>query len=212
VRATFGLSVVAFDFVTEALAAGFAGASTVATAPAEAVSARVVFERATRALPAAVWAPFALPALAAAMRALAAFAAAALPVVFEARAAVWTWAPPRAALIFRARRAFRRAAAFRWMAPTLAARSRALIASARAASGSAPSGWVVATAMAFLTSVLAAVRRGARISWRRSEARTRLRPDGVRAPVHLRGVFATVGRNLWCGADLVRRGERDGEW
>ena len=49
-------------------------------ASACAVSARVDFDSAARALPAAVWAPLALTALPAAMRALAALTAAALPV------------------------------------------------------------------------------------------------------------------------------------
>ena len=40
------------------------------------------------------------------------------------------------------------------------------------------------------TRVLASLRRGARISWRRFEARTRLSPEGVRAPVQVRGVLA----------------------
>src|SRR6266567_2079839 len=77
------------------------------------------------------------------------------------------------------------------MAPVLAARSRALIASARATCGSSPFG-DVATAMAFLTSVLAAARRGDSTSCRRAALRTRFRPDGVRAPVHVRGVLAKM--------------------
>ena len=62
---------------------------------AAAASARAVLHSAARALPAAVWAPLALPALPAAMRALAAFAAAALPVVLTTRPPVWTCSPPR---------------------------------------------------------------------------------------------------------------------
>ena len=50
-------------------------------AAAAAASARVDLLRAARALPAAVWAPLALSALEAAIRALAAFCAAALPTV-----------------------------------------------------------------------------------------------------------------------------------
>ena len=107
-----------------------------AAAFAAAASARAVLLSAARALPAAVWAPFALPALPAAMRALAAFAAAALPVVLTTRPPVWTCSPPSAALTLRVRRDLRRAAAFGWIAPTLAARSSALSASARAATGS----------------------------------------------------------------------------
>lgn len=165
------------------LAAGFGAASAGA-------SARADLLRASRAFSAAVWAPFPRLAFAAAIRAFAAFAAAAVPVVFAVRAAVWTTSPARAAFTFLARRDLRRAAAFGWIAPTFAARSRALTASAKAAIGSAPSGFVVAIVRAFLTSVFAALRRGWRMAWRRREARTRLRADGVRAPLHLRGVLA----------------------
>src|SRR5206468_6042570 len=129
--------------------------------------ARAVLLRAARALPAAVWAPLALPALPAAMRALAALAAAALPVVLTTRPPACTCSPPRAALTLRVRRDLRRAAAFGWIAPTLAARSSALSASARAATGSMvdPAGSAAAT-RAFATYVFAAVRRGWRTSWR----------------------------------------------
>ena len=133
------LAFVPVALVVEALAAGATTAvvaDACAAALAAAASARAVLLRAARALPAAVWAPLALPALPAAMRALAALAAAALPVVFTTRPPDCTCSPPRAALILRVRRDLRRAAAFGWMAPTLAARSRALSASARAASGS----------------------------------------------------------------------------
>ena len=86
-----------------------------------------------------------------------------------------------------ARRDLRRAAAFGWIAPDFAARS----------SASSP-GQALRIAVtgrrrdveALFTSVFAAARRGPRILWRRSELRTRLRPDGERAPVHLRGVLA----------------------
>jgi hypothetical protein len=64
------------------------------------------------ALPAAVWAPFALADLPAAIRALAAFWAAAVPVVFVGLPPVWTCSPPRAALTLRVRRDLRRATAF----------------------------------------------------------------------------------------------------
>jgi hypothetical protein len=83
----------------------------------------------------------------------------------------------------------RRAAAFGWIAPALAARSRADRASIRAVvavSGSA----VAAVLTAFATNVFAALRRGASTSWRRVACRTRLRPDGVRAPDQVRGVLA----------------------
>ena len=112
---------------------------------------RAVLLSAARALPAAVWAPFALSAFEAAMRAFAAFWAAPLLVVF---AALRPWppaAPPTAALTFRVSRDFRRAAAFGWIAPAFAARSRALSASASACCGSMLSvGWVAAV-MAFAT-------------------------------------------------------------
>ena len=96
---------------------------------------RAVLLRAARALPAAVWAPFALPALPAAMRALAALAAAALPVVLTTRPPDCTCSPPSAALTLRVRRDLRRAAAFGWIAPTLAARSSALSASSQGGLG-----------------------------------------------------------------------------
>src|SRR5207237_2965353 len=116
---------------------------------------------AARALPAAVWAPFALSALPAAIRAFAAFWAWARLTVFARPAA--PAALPATPLMARARRDFRRAAWFGWIAPTFAARSRALIALARASCGSRPSTGVVATARAVLTSVFAAERRGWRI-------------------------------------------------
>ena len=110
---------------------------------------------------AAVWAPFALPALPAAMRAFAAFWAAALPVCLATCAPAVTCVPPSAALTLRVRRDLRRAAAFGWMAPAFAARSSALSASTRAAVGSIVDvPVVVAAARAFDTSVFAALRRG----------------------------------------------------
>src|SRR6185503_8515762 len=136
----------------------------------------------------AVWAPLALPALPAAMRAFAAFWAWALPMFFAWPRAT-TVVPASRSLTLRARRDLRRAAAFGWMAPLFAARSRALIASASVACGS-PSPGLVATSTARFTIVFAAARRGPSTSCRRSELRTRLRPDGERAPVHLRGVLA----------------------
>jgi len=122
--------------------AGFAGAASVDTSAsrAAAASARAVLLRAARALPAAVWAPFALVDFPAAIRALAAFAAAALPVCLVTRPPVATVMPPSAALTFTVSRDLRRAAAFGWMAPAFAARSSAESASRRAvvvASGSA---------------------------------------------------------------------------
>src|SRR5207248_2303036 len=100
-----------------------------------AVSVRVVLLSAARALPAAVWAPLALPALPAAIRAFAAFWAAALPTLL-ALPLTTTFVPARRSLTLSARRDLRRAAAFLWIAPVLAARSSALIASARLACGS----------------------------------------------------------------------------
>jgi hypothetical protein len=132
----------------------------VAAAAFAAASARAVFESAARALPAAVWAPFALSALPAAIRLLAAFAAWALLVVFVTRVAVWTWAPPVAALNLSVRRDLRRAAAFGWIAPDLAARSSAAWAAARAVVDASASASWVATSSAFATNVFAAVRRG----------------------------------------------------
>ena len=113
-------------FVAVAFVVGF-GVSVVAALAVEAAaaSARAVFETAARALPAAVWAPLALLALPAEMRAFAAFAAWAFEVVFTTRPEVWTATPPVAALNFRVRRDLRRAAALAWIAPVLAARSRA---------------------------------------------------------------------------------------
>ena len=116
VAAFFGAALVVF--AAGALAAVLAGATSAvaalasAAALAAAASARAVLLSAARALPAAVWAPFALPALPAAMRALAALAAAALPVVLTTRPPVWTCSPPSAALTLRVRRDLRRAAAF----------------------------------------------------------------------------------------------------
>jgi len=101
------------ELLTDAAAEVAIEARTLAAAAAAvaAASARAVLLRAARALPAAVWAPLALSALASAIRVLAALAAAALPVVLVSLAAVWTCAPPRAALTLRVRRDFRRAAA-----------------------------------------------------------------------------------------------------
>jgi hypothetical protein len=146
----FGLAAV----LAGAFAAGFSVVAVVAVSAfaAAAASARADFDSAARALPAAVWAPLALPALPAAIRDFAAFAAWALLVCFVTRPDVWTWAPPVAALNFSVRRDLRRAAAFGWIAPTFAARSSAAWASASAiaaASGSLPS-WV-ATSSAFAT-------------------------------------------------------------
>ena len=146
-------------------------------------------ERGARALPAAVWAPLALPALPSAIRVLAALAAAALPVVLVTLAVVWTWAPPRAALTLRVSRDLRRAAALGWIAPALAARSSELNAAARASAGS-PSSSPEATRTAFAVMVLATLRRGWLISVRRSAVRTRFRADGVLAPVQPRGLVA----------------------
>ncbi len=157
------LLVAVLPFALGVRAAGFA-ATVVAVASAAlaaAASARAVLLNAARALPAAVWAPFALPALPAAIRALAAFWAAALPVCLATCAPAVTWVPPIAALTLRVSRDLRRAAAFGWMAPAFAARSRALSASTRASVGSivdVPG--VVAAARAFDTSVFAALRRG----------------------------------------------------
>lgn len=173
----------------------FVGAAAVAVVVAFAASAlseREVRVSAARALPAAVWAPLALSALPAAMRALAAFWAWARLTVFAMAPAV-TCVPPAMALIVRTRRDLRRAAAFGWIAPTFAARSRALIASAIAVAVSAPSPFALAAVTrADLTRVFAAERRGCRISCRRAELRTRFRPEGERAPVHVRGVLAKV--------------------
>ena len=145
-----------------ALAGAFAGALVVVgaatasvVAAACAVSARVDFDSAARALPAAVWAPLALTALPAAMRALAALTAAALPVDLATWPAVTTDDPPTAALTLRARRDLRRAAAFGWIAPALAARSRAEIASLRRVATSALVGSMVAVVSDLATSVFA---------------------------------------------------------
>jgi hypothetical protein len=156
---------------------------------AAAASARAVLLRAARALPAAVWAPFAFADFPAAMRALAALAAAALPVCFVTRPPAETEDPPRAALTFNVSRDFRRAAAFGWIAPTLAARSSAESASMRAVVVVSASA-VAAVVNAFATCVFAALRRGASTSRRRLVCRTRLRPDGERAPDQVRGVLA----------------------
>ena len=132
------LALALLGFAAALVAGPWSRATTAASASAAfaaAASARAVLLSAARALPAAVWAPLALPALPAAMRALAAFWAAALPVVLATCPPACTWSPPSAALTLRVRRDLRRAAAFGWMAPALAARSRALRASARAAIG-----------------------------------------------------------------------------
>src|SRR5262245_30762650 len=133
------------------------------------------------------------------MRALAAFAAAALPVCFAARLVVPTTVPPRAALTFSVRRDLRRAAAFGWMAPALAARSSADRASVRAALAASASLEVPTVLRAFATYVFAALRRGPSTSWRRFACRTRLSPDGVRAPVQVRGVLAKGEPLVWAG-------------
>ncbi len=190
-------------------ALAFADGAVSATTGAGAVSERAVFDSAARALPAAVWAPFALTALPAAIRALAALRAAALPVLLATRPPATTCVPSIAALILITRRDLRRAAAFGWMAPALAARSSAEMASLSEVATSALSGCVAATETALATSVFAADRRGCRIACRRSAWRTRFSPDGVRAPCHFRGVLAKV-------ADLrsvsTRRNRRAGAW
>jgi hypothetical protein len=89
-------------FAVDAFAVG--SAVVVVALAASAASARADFETAARALPAAVWAPFALFALPSAIRVLAAFCACAFEVVFTTPAEVWTAAPPVAALNFRVRR------------------------------------------------------------------------------------------------------------
>src|SRR5438552_14079876 len=123
-----------------------------------------------------------------------------------------TVVPARRSLTLIARRDFRRAAALAWMAPLFAARSRALIASASATCGSRSPG-LVAMSTALRTRVFAAARRGPRTSCRRSELRTRFRPDGERAPVHLRGVLAKSMEPLdrWgAGADRAPGARPDG--
>ncbi len=189
--AAFAVDAFAVELVDRRVA-GFADASADASgavAVFAAASERAVFERAARAFPAAVCAPFAFAAFDAATRALAALTAAALPVLFVTRVAVCTDSPPRAALTLRVSRDFRRAAAFGWIAPAFAARSSALSAAARASRGSPSACWV-ATLSALATNVFAAVRRGLLISVRRSAVRTRLMADGVRAPVQPRGFVA----------------------
>src|SRR5258708_6681971 len=146
--------------VVRVVAFGASAVVAAAAVAAAAASARAVFETAARALPAAVWAPFALLALPAAIRALAAFAAWAFEVVLTTRPEVWTETPPVAALNFKVRRDLRRAAAFAWIAPVLAARSSAEWASARALAAVSGSPSWVATLRALATKVLAALRRG----------------------------------------------------
>lgn len=82
VALTFGAADLAGAFAA-ALAAG--DSVVVSTDAFAAASARAVFDSAARALPAAVWAPFALSARPAAMRDFAAFAAWALLVCFVTR-------------------------------------------------------------------------------------------------------------------------------
>ena len=189
--ALVAVDLVAVDLALAGALVVFAGAASGVATGAGAASARVVRDSAARALPAAVWAPFAFEALPAAMRAFAAFAAAALPVLL-ATCELVTVVPPTAALTLRTRRDLRRAAAFGWIAPDFAARSRAEIASFSVAATSAPSGCVVATVTALAVSVFAADRRGCRMACRRSAWRTRFSPEGVRAPCHFRGVLAKV--------------------
>jgi hypothetical protein len=119
--------------VAELEGAGEGAAEVAGELPAESDvrASRALRARAVRAFSAAVWAPLALAAREAAMRALVARAAALPPLAFLA--AVVTGRPARAALTLRTRRDFLRAAALGWIAPTLAARSRALIASLRTA-------------------------------------------------------------------------------
>ena len=188
---------------------GLCGRRVSAAAGAGAASERAVFDSAARALPAAVWAPFALTALPAAIRALAALRAAALPVLLATRPPATTWVPSIAALTLITRRDLRRAAAFGWIAPALAARSSAEMASLSEVATSALSGCVAATETALATSVFAADRRGCRIACRRSAWRTRFSPDGVRAPCHFRGVLAKVAdlRSVSTGCD-----RRAGAW
>jgi hypothetical protein len=60
----------------------------------------------------------------------------------------------------------------------------------RAAVAASASLDVPAVRRAVATYVFAALRRGPSTSWRRFACRTRLRPDGVRAPDQVRGVLA----------------------
>src|SRR5436190_24257807 len=69
----------------------------------------------------------------------------------------------------------------------------------------------VATRTAFATSVLASLRRGWLLASRRAALRTRLRAEGVRAPVQPRGFVANVRTSLERGGLLAgthRPGER----
>jgi hypothetical protein len=84
----------------------------------------------------------------------------------------------------------RRAALFRWMMPFSAALSRAVIAAATA-SGPSPSARPSAISEARWTSVFASLRVRRFTARRRSDWRTRLRAEGVRAPFQVRAVLAT---------------------
>ena len=179
---------VALLAVVDFAAVDFSAASVAAaagSAAAVAVASRDVLESAARALPAAVCSPLAFDALPAAMRALAALVDCALLVWRAALPVLMVASPPSAALILSISRLLRRAAALGWIAPALAALSNAETASMSAI-------WVcsaspeVAVTCAFLTSVLAAERRGWRMALRRAACRTRFRPWGERAPVQVR--------------------------
>src|SRR5687767_467465 len=100
-----------------------------------------------------------------------------------------------AALTLVIRRLLRRAALFGWMMPFSAALSSALMAAATA-SGPLPSERPSAISDACMTKGFASLRVRRCTARRRSDWRTRLSAEGVRAPFQVRAVLATWGPQL----------------
>ena len=200
----------AFVVAALALVAGLRRLGRRRPSPPAAASVPAVFVSAARALPAAVWAPLALSRLAAAIRALAAFAAApcrsasrrgrrldvgpaerGVDLAGEARLASRGGVRvDRAGLGGPVERAER-----------LGEGLRRIDAVGRASS---------TTRMAFATSVLAALRRGCRMSCRRSAWRTRLRPEAIGRPSMCGAFWPRSGPRRWYVGDRRLAGRRPG--
>jgi hypothetical protein len=192
---------VVFVVFVAALAFGavvvLAGAA-VSTAPVvwafAAASARAVFDSAARALPAAVWAPFALSARPAAIRDFGGLLGLGLARLLRDPGRRLDVGPAGRGVELQ-RQA--RLAARGGVRVDRAGLRRPVERRVGLGEGDCRGLGVVAVVRGGVERlrdvVFAAVRRGWRISWRRSACRTRLSPDGVRAPVQVRGVLAKGG-------------------
>ncbi len=182
--------------------AALTGVSTVLAAAAAAAS-RLVRDSAARALPAAVCSPLAFVALPAAMRALAALTAAALLVCRATLPVVTVWAPPRVGVHLEHQAALAPRGRVGMDGADLGRLVQRRDGQDDGCLGLPPAHRSRRPTRAFLTSVLAAERRGCRISLRRSAWRTRFLPWGERAPVQVREEWAK-SISLGC----VRSGDR----